>query len=32
VVYSANRGFARAQPSGFEPFQFQAQLGVRYRF
>jgi hypothetical protein len=25
-------GFGVAQPTGFEPFQFQAQLGVRYRF
>jgi len=26
------RGFGVAQPTGFEPFQFQVQLGVRYRF
>jgi hypothetical protein len=32
VVYSANRSFGGTGPSGFEPFQFQAQLGVRYRF
>jgi hypothetical protein len=32
VVYGANRGFGSTGPSGFEPFQFQAQLGVRYRF
>ena len=32
VIYSANRGFGEGAPSGFEPFQFQAQLGVRYRF
>jgi hypothetical protein len=32
VIYSANRGFGETRPSGFEPFQFQAQLGVRYRF
>jgi hypothetical protein len=32
VVYGANRGFGTTGPSGFEPFQFQAQLGVRYRF
>ena len=25
-------GFGVAQPTGFEPFQFQAQIGVRYRF
>lgn len=28
----AERGFGVAQPTGFEPFQFQAQLGIRYRF
>jgi hypothetical protein len=26
------RGFGVAQPAGFDPFQFQAQIGVRYRF
>jgi outer membrane receptor for ferrienterochelin and colicin len=25
-------GFGVAQPTGFDPFQFQAQLGIRYRF
>jgi hypothetical protein len=42
VVYSVNytpatdtapaRGFGVAQPTGFDPFQFQAQIGLRYRF
>lgn len=31
VVYSVGN-FGREFPVGFEPFQFQAQLGVRYRF
>ena len=26
------RGFGVAQPAGFDPFQFQAQIGLRYRF
>jgi hypothetical protein len=26
------RGFGVAQPAGFDPFQFQAQIGIRYRF
>jgi hypothetical protein len=42
VVYSVNytpasgttpeSGFGVARPTGFEPFQFQIQLGARYRF
>jgi hypothetical protein len=42
VVYRVNyfpatattpeRGFGVAQPTGFDPYQFQAQLGIRYRF
>jgi hypothetical protein len=42
VVYSVNytapttttpeSGFGVARPTGFEPFQFQVQLGARYRF
>ncbi|MGH7466437.1 MAG: TonB-dependent receptor [Longimicrobiales bacterium] len=26
------RGFGVAQPTGFDPYQFQAQIGLRYRF
>lgn len=26
------RGFGVAQPVGFDPYQFQMQLGIRYRF
>ena len=25
-------GFGVAQPTGFDPFQFQAQIGIRYSF
>jgi len=32
VVYTVNPGFGEERQSGFEPFQFQIQLGVRYRF
>lgn len=42
IVYSVNytpangstpeSGFGVARPTGFEPFQFQVQLGARYRF
>jgi hypothetical protein len=32
VVYTVPTTFAQEQPIGFDPFQFQAQLGVRYRF
>jgi len=42
TVYSVNytpatdtqprRGFGVEQPTGFDPYQFQMQLGVRYRF
>lgn len=32
VVYTANETFGEEQPIGFDPFQFQVQLGVRYRF
>lgn len=31
-VYSVNQDFGETQPVGFDPFQFQLQLGVRYRF
>jgi hypothetical protein len=32
VIYSVNNGFAQLDPVGFNPLQFQAQLGARYRF
>ncbi|MBI4539991.1 MAG: TonB-dependent receptor [Gemmatimonadetes bacterium] len=32
VIYSVNRDFGTELPSGFDPFQFQAQIGLRYRF
>jgi hypothetical protein len=34
VIYNRElgTGFGNARPSGFDPFQFQAQLGIRYRF
>lgn len=32
VIYTTRSDFGRKIPVGFEPFQFQAQLGVRYRF
>lgn len=32
VVYSVNQTFGEERPVGFDPFQFQLQLGVRYRF
>ncbi|MGH7551345.1 MAG: TonB-dependent receptor domain-containing protein, partial [Gemmatimonadota bacterium] len=32
VIYSVNNGFGGVDPVGFNPLQFQAQLGVRYRF
>jgi hypothetical protein len=31
-IVSVDTGFGRLIPSGFEPFQFQAQLGIRYSF
>lgn len=32
VVYAVNPNFGETRPVGFDPFQFQAQLGLRYRF
>jgi outer membrane receptor for ferrienterochelin and colicin len=32
VIYSVNNGFGEESPVGFNPLQFQAQLGIRYRF
>lgn len=32
VIYAVNEDYGREIPSGFEPFQFQAQLGIRYEF
>jgi len=32
VVYRVNPGFGGLRAIGFDPLQFQAQLGVRYRF
>ncbi|HXF95790.1 MAG TPA: TonB-dependent receptor, partial [Gemmatimonadales bacterium] len=32
VVYSVPATFGEEQPMGFDPFQYQMQLGVRYRF
>jgi hypothetical protein len=32
VIYSVNSRFGEETPSGFEPFQFSAQIGVRYAF
>ena len=32
VVVTTNESFGRETPVGFEPFQFRAQLGVRYAF
>lgn len=32
VIYSVNEGFGTARTVGFDPFQFQAQIGIRYRF
>jgi hypothetical protein len=32
VIYAVNNRFGEARTSGFKPLQFQAQLGVRYRF
>lgn len=32
VIYSVNPEFGEERPVGFDPFQFQVQLGVRYRF
>lgn len=32
VIVSTNASFGRETPVGFEPFQFRAQLGVRYSF
>ena len=32
VIYRVNPGFGRLRPIGFDPLQFQAQLGLRYRF
>jgi hypothetical protein len=32
TVLSVNGGFGREIPVGFQPFQFRAQLGIRYRF
>ncbi|HUF89710.1 MAG TPA: TonB-dependent receptor [Gemmatimonadota bacterium] len=32
VIYSVEGGFGREGAVGFNPLQFQAQLGVRYRF
>ncbi|MGH7530961.1 MAG: TonB-dependent receptor [Gemmatimonadales bacterium] len=32
VVYSVSSSFGEERPVGFDPFQFQAQVGVRYRF
>jgi outer membrane receptor for ferrienterochelin and colicin len=32
IVYRVNDDFGREAPVGFDPFQFQLQLGVRYRF
>ncbi|MGH7572722.1 MAG: TonB-dependent receptor plug domain-containing protein, partial [Gemmatimonadota bacterium] len=32
VIYSVNNGFGDVDPVGFNPLQFQAQLGVRYSF
>ncbi|HYO45724.1 MAG TPA: TonB-dependent receptor [Gemmatimonadota bacterium] len=32
AIYSVNGGFGREAPVGFNPLQFQAQLGVRYKF
>ncbi|HET9581938.1 MAG TPA: TonB-dependent receptor [Gemmatimonadota bacterium] len=32
VIYSVNNGFGQLDPVGFNPLQFQAQLGARYRF
>lgn len=31
-TYSVNEDFGERQPVGFDPFQFQLQLGLRYRF
>ena len=31
-VYNVNETFGDTDPLGFDPFQFQVQLGVRYRF
>ncbi len=31
VIYSVNDRFGEERPIGFDPFQFQAQLGIRYR-
>ena len=31
-IVSVDSSFGDLLPSGFEPFQFQAQLGIRYRF
>jgi hypothetical protein len=32
IVYRVPATFATERPVGFDPFQFQAQFGVRYRF
>ena len=32
VVYEIRSNFGEPEPIGFDPLQFQAQLGVRYRF
>ena len=32
VIYRVNPTFGEERPVGFDPFQFQLQLGVRYRF
>ena len=32
AVYEVNSSFGRLRSVGFEPYQFQAQLGIRYRF
>jgi hypothetical protein len=32
VIYSTSGGFGREGAVGFNPLQFQAQLGLRYRF
>lgn len=32
VIYSVNNGFGTENAVGFNPLQFQTQLGVRYRF
>ena len=32
VIYRVNDGFGQEAATGFQPLQFQAQLGVRYRF